>query len=138
MAQYTPFKICIRCGKRKLKATQFYKNKTSPDGYRNTCKSCSALARKEKKKSETNPLFSEHVLSLMRHHKYIPIKKFGYFYGILIYLRPKEILAFSLISDTAGGSKIFETGVKAKEFLYKKMILAGDRTRAGLTKKKVF
>lgn len=138
MKAYTPYKICVKCGKRKLKATQFYKNKTSPDGYRNICKSCSALAKKERKKKDVNPIFSEHVLSLMRHHKFIPIKKFGYFYGILIYLRPKEILAFSLISDTAGGSQVFESSTKAKEFLYKKMIIAGDKTRAGLTKKRIF
>jgi len=125
------YKICNKCGKNKS-IKQFYKNERAKDGHRNTCKSCSAVKRRLKNKKNNNPLLNEEVISLMRHHKYTKVIKFGYFYGLLIFLRHKEILAFSLIAENSG-SNVFSSTAKAKAFLYKKMIMAGERTSAGLT-----
>lgn len=131
------YKICYSprtgkgCGMRKLKATQFYKNPDSPDGFRNLCKAC--MGAKKPPKNKQYPFFNSGALALMSTHRFTEVKKFGFFYGILVYIRPMEILAFSVVVDSEQGSKIFPNKMKAKEYLYKKMIIAGERTKVGLT-----
>lgn len=121
------YKICSCCGKRQ-RVTQFHRNPGSPDGYRTECRSCRG-------NTSEYPFFTPQILQLCKNHKFVEVCYFGYFIGILVYLRPKEILAFSVIAATIKGSNVFETHIKAREWLCKKVILAGERIAAGLTRK---
>jgi hypothetical protein len=129
----TNYKICIQCGKKKIRKIHFHKNVDSPDGYRNICKSCRGVNKPHKRKNKY-PFFNSAIIQLCGQHKHIEVKKFGFFYGILIYIRPAEILAFSVLADTEKGSETFKTEREARAWLYKFAIYAGNRTLIGLTK----
>jgi hypothetical protein len=129
------YKICMNCGKRLIKERHFQKNPDSQDGYRNICKACQGVTKIKRAGKESYPFFSPEVLSLCQHHRHIEVKKFGYFYGVLILLRPSEVLAFSVLADTKQGSKVFDNQLHARAWLYQFAIEAGERTRVGLTRK---
>jgi len=67
-------------------------------------------------------------------HRFSVIEKFGIMYGVLIYLRKNEILAFSVTAFERKGSRVFENTKEARFYLYKLMIQAGEKTKIGLTK----
>lgn len=71
---------------------------------------------------------------MCREHKYIEVKKFGYFYGVLIKIRNNEYLAFSTFCDTQTGSKVVNSHKEGRLWLYKQAILCGDRTTAGFAR----
>lgn len=123
------YKICSCCGKQK-KINQFHRDPNSSDGYRTECRSCRSVNI-----TSEYPFFTQQILQLCKNHKYVEVTYFGYFLGIMVYLRPKEILAFSVVAATVKGSNVFETHIKAREWLCKKVIQAGERIAAGLTRK---
>ena len=136
------YKICFSprtgkgCGKRLLKKTHFRKNPDAADGYRNLCKKCEGIQGKRKTcRPADYPFFTEEILSYCKNNRYEEIKKFGYFYGIIIILREKEYLAFSILADTKKGSKVFESKNEAKAWLYKYAVEVGQRTETGLMRK---
>jgi hypothetical protein len=131
------YKICTGCGERLIIQRHFVKNPDGADGYRNVCKTCQGTVKIKRAGKESYPFFTPEILSLCRHHRYIEVKKFGYFYGILIILRVNEILAFSVLADTKQGSKIFSNQREARAWLYKFTIEAGERTMTGLARKAV-
>lgn len=123
---YSAYKICKGCGKRKLKS-HFRKNKDAKDGYRNYCKACQGT-------ENIYPFFTKEVQNFCKHHRFSEVRKFGFFYGILVYLRRKEVLAFSVVDDSQTGSKVCKTADEGREFLYCRMIIAGEKTRKGVTR----
>jgi hypothetical protein len=128
-------KLCRKCNLEK-EIKYFYRNPDSPDGYRNICKSCERVIKMTaKRKVQLNsPFFSSEIFSLIKHHKFKEVAKFGYFYGILIWVRKYDILAFSVVRFDTKGAKVFHKEQEARAWLYKKMIEAGQRTELGLTK----
>lgn len=121
------YKPCRVCGKEKSLA-EFYPHPQCKDGFRNTCKQCS---RKKWGKQEKADFFLPDAITKMsRLYKSTKIQYFGYFIGMLIYLRKNEILAFSVLK----GSVIFKYKNDAKGWLIQQAIRAGERIQVGLTR----
>lgn len=121
------FKTCKTCGKTKSLA-EFYPHIECKDGFRNSCKDCS---RKNWGKPGKNKAFlPEEIIKMTWLYKSTQIKYFGYFIGMLIYLRKNEILAFSVLK----GADVFKYKNEAKIWLIGQIFKAGAKIKLGLTR----
>lgn len=126
-------KTCVQC-KNDFSYKHFDRNPSGKDGYRNVCKTCEKDRRKRKGIKKVYPFFSAEILHMCSTLKYIEVTKCDIFYGIIIHLRPREKLAFSVVAYQGGGSKVHPNVREARFWLYKKMIEAGERTQAAVMK----
>jgi len=127
MGNYESDKICTICGRQKNKKNHFYKEARVKDGYRSVCKTCEN-ANNIKIKSNGNIFFSEEIIAMSKIHRTTKVKYFGYFTGLLVYIRNAEILAFSVLV----GSEIFKTATEGKAWLCQQVVKAGDQIKKGL------
>lgn len=114
----------------------FTRNSDGKDGYRNYCKACQGVQRinKGRPRKSNSAFFSSEVFELMKHHRYKEVARFEVFFGILIFIRPRDIMAFSVVTWNKKGSQVFEKENEARAWLYKQMVEAGIRTEVGLSK----
>ena len=124
-------KVCSQI----LTLKNFHRNSEAKGGYRNICKVCRQMTQKRKDdQKRTIPFFSIGIKRLMKHNRFKHVERFGFYYGVLILLRPKEVLAFSVVKSKGKASHVFESEKEARFFLYKQMIQAGEKTRIGFEK----
>lgn len=114
-------KRCTKC-RNILPLDFFHEDKKSKDGRRTQCKLCRSemMKKKERKKYKPEMFLTEDILKMTQLYKSTKISYFGYQIGILIYMRKKEILAFSVLS----GSQVFKYRNEAVIFLIKKIFNA--------------
>ena len=110
----------------------FRKDIKMRDGYVNTCKKCEGI--KKTRILDYVPFFSQDLLALCKYNGFKEVHKLGIFYGVLIHLRKNEWLAFSITSYESRGSKVFNSELLARNWLYNMMIVAGEKTAVGLAK----